>query len=1125
MSIFDLDTSGAEALDQEARANGAPYDPDPGFFHNVGTSVGMGIMKGGAKTVQALGIAASAPLAMLERDQSTDRVLSGYAPGELTDAYYRQLDEFVTSAVDYWTPAPEDTGTAGRILGGFSEIALPLLAGGGNPTLLVGTTELAGATELAREGVAPETAIGVGALEGASSAAGFRIPFLGKTLATRMFSGAGGNLALNRTSLALEQAALQAGGEDDLAKNFDPFSAEGAGVDVLSGFLFGGLAHAAHGRMQAQKLPREVLNALLTLDNAHHFQEGTAPGISADLESSGAHQEALEQAINAVLSGEPVVAPPAVLDATFHPIGRETALPEGEPHQALTQGAEETTAQLAKRVEERFDAALKADPEGMTQRYEAIPDTQGGRVLSVDTARELSPDYEADRSRSAWVHEPASDFIKKLYAEKLKEAPAEGQKPLVVFTAGGTGAGKTSGIKRVPEMQAVSDQAQIIYDTNMQNVPSAIKKIDQAIAADKDVTIIYVARDPIAAMAVKGGALGRAMKIGRTVPLKTHAETHVGAAQAILKLAEHYKGNPHVAIRVIQNERGNVRLSSLDSVQQYEYHDLVGKLYETLQQAKDSGQISEKVYQGFLNGDDPALLAAGDRAPEALGPDRGASRRAPEKPAARVTPDPTPAEKIALEEAESPTHAVYTAAGRMILVTPKLVEADSILTSDRPEYPQSLQPRQRADRAASAEQVRDIAQNLRPELLGNAPEADRGAPIVGPNGAVESGNGRVMALREVYAKHPDKAQEYRQFLEKQGYDLAGFKEPVLIRVRETELNQNELRAFTVESNQSATMAMSAVERAQADAQLLDAGALELIRNGDLSSAGNVPFTRTFLARLPVSERNALMGPDGVLSQEGLRRIEAAVLAKAYGGTAESNRTLHRMLEANDADLKSVSGALLDTAGPFAQLRQSIEDGVVARDFDIAPKIVKAVEEIASLRARGQSVHDFLQQGDLLAVRDPTVDALVRAMYTKDLGRLAGREKIEASLARYAREAKKQRLDQGSLFGMRSLTPGEILNEAPAQEAKNPISPDMFGLRTPQGKAKVPTEPDTLVSAAQAKLAEGDLQIPTGEFDSTGEPIRASAQSLLDQATADVARAEEQGKAFKAAVECYMGEAA
>src|SRR3546814_4228496 len=70
---------------------------------------------------------------------------------------------------------------------------------------------------------------------------------------------------------------------------------------------------------------------------------------------------------------------------------------------------------------------------------------------------------------------------------------------------------------------------EITYDTNMNTLSSAVDKVEQALAAGRDVRIAYVYRDPVEALT--GGAIPRAERqavkfgSGRTVPLAEHAKT------------------------------------------------------------------------------------------------------------------------------------------------------------------------------------------------------------------------------------------------------------------------------------------------------------------------------------------------------------------------------------------------------------------------------------------------------------------------------------------------------------------------------------------------------------------------------------------------------------------------
>lgn len=339
MSLFDLDTEGQASVAEEAHANAVRADQiGPEFWDGSAAGIGEGVMRGGARAGQFIGMGLlAAPVVLREK-------LLGEAPGAYSDALFRGLDEHINGAVDYWTPRPEEVGTAGRILGGLAEITLPLMAGGGNPALLLGSQEMGGATDLVRQGVDAGPAVGVGVLEGLASAVGFKVPFLGKALVSKIASGAVGNLAVNAgSSLAAEQL-LQATGNEKQATQFDPMNFEARAVDVLTGLVFGGMAHAS------------ARNALLTVENAKHFQEDTAPGVPADINSSVAHQAAMENAIHDILEGESVRVPPEVMDAEFMARAEEPVKIPPELKDLKKVPAEEDTVELPTLSEEDLTA-------------------------------------------------------------------------------------------------------------------------------------------------------------------------------------------------------------------------------------------------------------------------------------------------------------------------------------------------------------------------------------------------------------------------------------------------------------------------------------------------------------------------------------------------------------------------------------------------------------------------------------------------------------------------------------------------------------------------------------------------------------------------------------------------
>lgn len=92
-----------------------------------------------------------------------------------------------------------------------------------------------------------------------------------------------------------------------------------------------------------------------------------------------------------------------------------------------------------KKEERKFGKFLGKNFDYARGKYEA----SNGNILNTDNARELSDYYAQDRSRSVAIHEPASSFIKRLYNSLLKEPAPKGKQDKVLFSSGGTGAGKS----------------------------------------------------------------------------------------------------------------------------------------------------------------------------------------------------------------------------------------------------------------------------------------------------------------------------------------------------------------------------------------------------------------------------------------------------------------------------------------------------------------------------------------------------------------------------------------------------------------------------------------------------------------------------------------------------------
>lgn len=407
------------------------------------------------------------------------------------------------------------------------------------------------------------------------------------------------------------------------------------------------------------------------------------------------------------------------------------------------------------------------------------------------------------------------------------------------------------------------------------------------------------------------------------------------------------------------------------------------------------------------------------------------------------------------------TQTVTTPSGREFEVRSKVVEADSLVTSNNadgsvnPDYPQELQPRDRG-RSASLDQINDIASKLNPRLLGESASATDGAPIVSHDGVVESGNGRTLAIRQAYARNPDAAAKYRDWLKSQGHDVDGMKAPVLVRERVTPMDTAELQAYTAEANERTTLAMSSTERAMGDAKKIG-GILHLYRGGDVQSAANREFVKGFMSDVAAkSDRGTMMDGEGMLSQEGRRRIEAGLLAAAYGDA----NIVADLFESGESDIKSIGGALLDASGEWALMRQEARDGTIPAGVDTTPHLMEAVNLVRRARAEGRPIFELVNQTDIFAGDlSQATKAFVSIFYRGDsLSRARGRDKVAGALLSYTQQARAAQ-PGNNLFGEPELTGADLMrgvNEKLQRQEDNTGQGSLFGgQRDPAERAGEP----------------------------------------------------------------------
>lgn len=285
-----------------------------------------------------------------------------------------------------------------------------------------------------------------------------------------------------------------------------------------------------------------------------------------------------------------------------------------------------------------------------------------------------------------------------------------------------------------------------------------------------------------------------------------------------------------------------------------------------------------------------------------------------------------------------------------------VVEADSLAPDDKNT---DNQFRDRT-RSASQMQIDSIANNLDPRQLADSTTMATGSPTLANDGkTIIAGNGRTKAIKQAYAQ--GKGAEYKQSLIEQAQSLgidpqqiAGMKNPVLVKEF---ANPVDVKKMAIESNATGGLAMSAKEQARADSALMpDMSMLASDDKGNINLSRNAHIFRKFISSLPVEAQASMLDKDGLLSKEGLARLQNAVLYKAYG----DSKAFDDMVENTDVDVKNAINGLTQVATKIAQTKESINQGM-SYDADISDDITAALSLLQQIRKNEMSVSDYLSQ--------------------------------------------------------------------------------------------------------------------------------------------------------------------
>lgn len=404
-----------------------------------------------------------------------------------------------------------------------------------------------------------------------------------------------------------------------------------------------------------------------------------------------------------------------------------------------------------------------------------------------------------------------------------------------------------------------------------------------------------------------------------------------------------------------------------------------------------------------------------------------------------------------------------------------LIASNDTAYGVNPLYPADLQPRDRT-REASRQQIENMADDLKPEWLGESAKLSDGAPIIGVDNVVESGNGRTLAINRAY--ETGKADNYRAYIEKyaaeKGWDISGIDRPVLVRTR---LSDTDRVQFTKLANESDVSQFSASERAASDVNRLpDASLLQINGDGTINLDQSMDYVRNFIASLPKAEQGSVITGDGRLSQEGKRRIESAITQHAYGDSS----LVTRLAENLDDDSKTVLNALLRAAPQLSQLDALVKQGGRHQN-SIAKDLAQAAQKLSDLKANGQTVPDYLNQGQLL--EDGLSDGAKQFLNVFDANKRSAKgitENIQSEIDR--------------IEGMGDPRQGSLFGDGPEESAALDI---------------ILQNPDQQISVSRMR--------PDGEM----EEITMTLRERLDELEAEAKQAEQDTLAAQTAISCAL----
>lgn len=315
---FELDTRGADALEQLAYDQGVPLGEGmpPALLDNMGSATVKGVARGLlGKPALVFGDAVWQPL------RPTARALDARL-GTSLDKWLADEQERNRRALTEWSVDPRTTGLAGQLLHGIADLgSSAVLYTPEGAAMLEGYAQR---EDLLRKGVDENTATLGGVISGATTYVGVKAPVtIGRSSVGQGAAQVARNVGYGAT-VSVGSGVAQRGGMHDLLERagypqqaalYQPFDETALASEAVLGGLFSGGAAALE--MRATTRGQAAVDAALATRQAKHAAVDTAPGVPADPRSAGAHSTALGKAMGQVLQNQPVDVGDALGNTTF----------------------------------------------------------------------------------------------------------------------------------------------------------------------------------------------------------------------------------------------------------------------------------------------------------------------------------------------------------------------------------------------------------------------------------------------------------------------------------------------------------------------------------------------------------------------------------------------------------------------------------------------------------------------------------------------------------------------------------------------------------------------------------------------------------------------------------------